>query len=480
MWPFTKRRSAEIRADTEQMADIDTSTKEGQLLRAALAGETALTIDQAIQIPAVAACVRLISDTVSMVPFRLYQIDQDDVKLKELPEDPRVALINQDPHDTLDAVQLKKQLVRDYLLDKGGYAYLDKVGNRVRSIRYVEPGFVSFNWNADPIFKDYDILVNGRSFQPHQFIKILRNTKDGYKGVGIVEEQAGPLMVAYRILTFQDTLMQTGGLKKGFVKSPKHLTDVAIKALKDAWARLFSSKSENVVVLNDGLEFQESSESSTEMQINENVNTLTKQICEIFGVPVQMLNREVGTASEEDRIVFIQYCIQPILTAIENALNRVLLLESEKGKYKWAADTSEFTKADVLKRYQAYELACKNGFMQIDEVRYKENMAPLGLDFVKLGLQDVLYYPDKDGMTFVPNMNQVGGIKLAMEDREEAKKQKEAEIEALKQKPENPAPNGQENAQNNPESDQTDPENAQNEQNSDQKEKEEPEGGDEE
>ena len=134
----------------------------------------------------------------------------------------------------------------------------------------------------------------------------------------------------------------------------------------------------------------------------------------------------------------------------------------------------------MLKRYQAYELACKNGFMQIDEVRYKENMAPLGLDFVKLGLQDVLYYPDKDGMTFVPNMNQVGGIKLAMEDREEAKKQKEAEIEALKQKPENPAPNGQENAQNNPESDQTDPENAQNEQNSDQKEKEEPEGGDEE
>ena len=154
MWPFTKRRSAEIRADTEQMADIDTSTKEGQLLRAALAGETALTIDQAIQIPAVAACVRLISDTVSMVPFRLYQIDQDDVKLKELPEDPRVALINQDPHDTLDAVQLKKRLVRDYLLDKGGYAYLDKVGNTVRSIRYVEPGFVSFNWNADPIFKD--------------------------------------------------------------------------------------------------------------------------------------------------------------------------------------------------------------------------------------------------------------------------------------------------------------------------------------
>ena len=56
--------------------------------------------------------------------------------------------------------------------------------------------------------------------------------------------------------------------------------------------------------------------------------------------------------------------------------------------------------------------------MQIDEIRFKENLEPLGLDFVKLGLQDVLYYPKKGGMTFVPNMNQVGGIELATEDRE--------------------------------------------------------------
>lgn len=439
MWPFTRKQ--EIRADTgEQWADIDTSTVEGQLLRAAIEARGELTIDKALMVPAVAACVRLITDTVSMVPFRLYEIDQDDIQLKELPDDPRVALLNTDPKDTLDATQFKKALVRDYLLDKGGYAYIDKVGNKVRSLRYVEPGYVSFNWNADPIWKDYDILVNGSTFQPYQFLKILRNTKDGYKGVGIVEEQMEPLSVAYRTMIFQEKQLKTGGAKKGYVKSQKKLTDVAIKALKDAWMRLFSDDSENVVILNDGLEFQEASETSAEMQVNENVNTSTKQICEIFGVPVQLLNREVGTADKEDRIIFIQYCIQPILTAIENALNRDLLLESEKGKMKWAADTSEFTKADVLERYQAYELASKNGFLQIDEIRYRENLKPLGLDFVKLGLQDVLYYPGKKGLTYVPNMNQVGSVKLAMEDRKEAKKQKDAELEAMKQTPQEPQP----------------------------------------
>ena len=67
--------------------------------------------------------------------------------------------------------------------------------------------------------------------------------------------------------------------------------------------------------------------------------------------------------------------------------------------------------------------------MQIDEIRFKENMEPLGLDFVKLGLQDVLYYPNEK-VTFVPNMNQVGGIELAREDRERMiRKEKEEENE---------------------------------------------------
>lgn len=424
------------------MADTDTSTSEGQLLRAMLTGGTVLTRDQALQVPAVAACVNRIADTIAMIPFKLYEVDEGSVKVKEVADDPREYMLNIDPGDTLDAVQLKKALVTDFLLDKGGYLYIEKRGNKVKSLRYVEPGYVSFNYNADPIFKDYQILVNGASFHPYDFVKVLRNTKNGYSGVGVPEENALPLQVAWRTLSYQDRLMKTGGSKKGFIKSQKHLAADAIKALKEAWARLFSDGSENVVVLNDGMEFQESSESSAEMQINESVNTITKQICEIFGVPVQLLNREVGTASEEDRNVFMQFCIQPILTEFENALNRDLLLESEKGKYKWAADISDLTKADILKRYQAYEVACKNGFMQIDEVRYRENLEPLGLDFVKLGLQDVLYYPRKQGLTFVPNMNQVGGIELAMEDREAAKQQKQAELEALKNPPapEPPAP----------------------------------------
>ena len=47
----------------------------------------------------------------------------------------------------------------------------------------------------------------------------------------------------------------------------------------------------------------------------------------------------------------------------------------------------------MLKRFQAYRLAVESNIMQIDEVRYREDLPKLGLDFIKLGLQDVLYDP---------------------------------------------------------------------------------------
>jgi hypothetical protein len=59
-------------------------------------------------------------------------------------------------------------------------------------------------------------------------------------------------------------------------------------------------------------------------------------------------------------------------------------------------------KADIESRYKAYEIASKNGLMQTDEIRYLENLPPLGLDFVKLGLQDVLYNP-KTKEIYTPN-----------------------------------------------------------------------------
>lgn len=396
MWPFR------MRADPEpEKTEIEAG--EDALLRAILAADC-MTRDQAMNVPAFAACVNKIAETISTIPIRLYKLV--DGKLEEVKDDERPRCLNDDTGDTLDGVQFKRALTRDYLTGKGGYAFINRTGTRIKSLHYVKESEISFMFTSDPIFKDYDIMVQGTKYKPFEFLKVLRNTEDGRSGKSVVDENSEVLSVAYHSLKYEKGLVKTGGNKKGFIKSPKKLAQAAIEALKEAWRNLYQNNTENVVILNEGLEFQEASNTSVEMQLNENKKTNSDEICKLFNMPPAMIN---GGATEQDKINFVQYCLNPILKELECALNRDLLLELEKGSYYFAADTSELTKGDIEKRFRAYETASKNGFMQIDEIRLKENLPPLGLDFIRLGLQDVLYDPETKQF-YMPNMNQTGGL----------------------------------------------------------------------
>ena len=396
MWPFKMRAEPETKTETE--------TPEDALLMASLADDI-MTREQAMNVPTFAACVNKISEAISTIPFKLYRVDEEG-RLEEIKDDKRPGMLNDDTGDTLDGVQFKRAMARDYLLGKGGYAYVNRHGLDVVSIHYVKETEISFMYSPDPIFKDYDILVQGSQYKPYEFLKILRNTEDGRSGKSVVSENSEVISVAYNSLKYEKNLVKTGGNKKGFIKSPRKLAKEAIEALKAAWRRLYQNNTENVVVLNEGLEFQEASNTSVEMQLNENKKTNGDEICKLFGMPPAMVN---GKGSEQDRADFVQFCLNPILKEFECALNRDLLLEKEKGTCFFAADTSELTKGDIEKRYKAYETASRNGFLQIDEIRRKENYPPLGLDFVRLGLQDVLFDP-KTRQFYTPNTNETGGI----------------------------------------------------------------------
>lgn len=365
------------------------------LLRSGLLTET-VTKDEALNIPAVSSCLGIITDTIASLPIHLYK--EEDGEVKEV-KDGRVSLLNDDTKDTLDGFQFKKSLIEDYLLDGAGYSYILREYNKVRSLHYVDSRNVSVSINADPIFKSYDILVNGETFQDFEFIKVTRKTKDGVTGKGIIDENNKILSVVYNSLVFEEVLVKTGGNKKGFMTSENKLSQEAVDSLKGAWNNLYKNNTDNVVILNKGLDFKEASNTSVEMQLNENKKTNSAEICKIFNMPTSLLE---GNASDDEYNNFIKLCILPILKAIETALNKDLLLPSEKESFYFEFYKDELMKGDLLKRYQAYEIAVKNGILQVDEIRYKENYAPLGLDFIKLGLQDVLYNP-KTGEIYTPN-----------------------------------------------------------------------------
>lgn len=360
------------------------------LLKALIQGNS-VTRDQAMSIPAVSSAVDFICNTFAMIPFRLYEesVDEDGKKHTKEVDDERVRIINSDTKDTLDGFQFKKAICEDFLLGKGGYAYIKKNRNKFVGLYYVEDKSIAIEKNSHPIYKTYDIVVQGERFNSFEFLKLLRNTKDGASGKGIVDEINTALQTGYRRLLYEYDLTVTGGSRKGFIKSQKHLDEKAIKALKQAWKDYYSGNA-NTVILNDGMEFQEASNTSRENEINEKQKTFSSEIANLF---------HIGNSYEET----VKNAIMPIATAFANALNRDLLLEKEKKKYYFAPDTKELYKGSLRERYEAYKIAVDCGFKTRNEVRYLEDDDAIeGLDVINLGLGSVLL-DTNSGEIYTPN-----------------------------------------------------------------------------
>lgn len=399
-WNRKKEKRADESAGSTSLEDL--------LLQANMANDV-VTREMALNIPTLAGCVDLIGNTIATLPIKLFK--EENGKVEEVLEDHRLKLLNDETGDTLDSYQAKKAWIDDYLLKGNGYIYINKERNKVKSLHYVKEENVSINFNSDPIFKDYSLIVNGATYKPFEFLKLLRNSRDGAEGIGIIESNPKVLSVAYNSLDYENILAKTGGNKKGFIKAAQKLTKDVIANLKEQWNKMYSKNSENCVVLNNGLEFQESSATSTEMQLNENKVTNGKEICTILNVPHSLLTGEdKNNSSIHER--FVKVAILPILNAIINALNRDLLLEKEKGSFYFAFDVKELMKADIEARFKAYEIAIKNKLMKINEVRYEENYEPIEAfeDTIVLQLGDVLYNT-KTNKVYTPNTNKTSDLK---------------------------------------------------------------------
>lgn len=362
------------------------------LLRALISGET-IDREKAMSLPAVSGAVDLIASMVASMPVKLYKYR--DGKVEERDRDNRVKLLNGDTGDTLNAFEFKKAMVMDYLMGRGGYAYIQRNKNDVTGLFYVEEIYIAILKNYKPIYKDFQILVEGQSYQPFDFIKLLRNTKDGSEGIGLTVEVSKALEAAYSTLIYQLGLVKSGGNKKGFLKAQRKLGQPEIDLLKTAWRNLYNNSEENVVVLNNGLEFQEASNNSVEMQLNENKKTLTDEINGIFHI------------HPENFWLTFKEAIYPIVKAFETALNRDLLLENEKGKFFFEFDVKEIVKADITERFNAYKTAKETGFMTLNEIRRAENMNDIeGLNVVNVGLGAVLYDADNH-VYYTPNTDSI-------------------------------------------------------------------------
>ena len=410
------------REETIEETTTTTTTQQemipNDVLLQALLNSQPITREQALTLPAVSGAVDFISGMIASMPVKLYKYKDGKVESKD--DDPRVLLLNGDTGDTLDAFQMKKAMVEDYLLGKGGYAYIRRNRNDVTGLFYVKDIFVSAIPNFKPIYKDFYLIVEGQTYQKYEFIKLLRNTKDGATGVGLTEEVGTALETAFNTLLYQLNIVKSGGNKKGFLKSQRKLGQDEINVLKQAWNNLYANSTENVVVLNNGLEFQEASNSSVEMQLNESKKTLQAEINNIFHIYPNDFYRTFKEG------------IYPIVKAFTTALNKDLLLEKEKNKMFFEFDVKEILKANPKEQAEIYKLYKEIGMLTINELRRMDNRNMIeGMDVLNVGLGAVLYDANTHQF-YTPNTDTTANITDIPEDTPESAIDENAEAQIQK------------------------------------------------
>lgn len=311
-------------------------------LLSVLNGMDGIGKNTALNIPAVAGGIEFITAQAAAVPFRLYR--RTAKGLEEVKKDDRTGVLNYDTGDLLSSTEMLQSLYRDYLLDGNGYLYINRQGNHPKSLHYVDCSKVSVTVDPDPIFKTGHVYVCGMAYRPWEFIRLCRHSVDGLQGKGILQENSKMLALAWATLVLQNSIMKGGGNARGFLTTERPLTDPQMNALKKGFAELYRADGNGVVVLQRGLDFKQASNTAVEMQLQEIVQQNRQEIMLMLGVPYEVIT---GNGTEDQFNAAIQRAVVPVITAMETALNRDLLLEREKGSLVWRADTTELTKGAI-------------------------------------------------------------------------------------------------------------------------------------
>lgn len=389
----------EQRNDNEVLADV----AEGLIQ-----SSSTVTRQQAMSIPVVAKSVAWIAGAIAALPIKMYH--KTDSGYQEVYNDYRLPLLNDYSGNGMIANDLKRQMLVDLLLDGNGYAYISKKGNKITKLSYIPTNRLTYTESVDTIDKIVNVWVDSRPVQDYNVFRLVNNSKNGISGVGFVSDCQDLLSTVLSSLQYENSSISSG-VRRGFLKSKSKLDQEKMNELRRAWRKLTTPNQSDVLVLNAGIEFEDASSTATESQLSQNKVINMHQILAYFGLPTNFFE---GVNSDA-YLTAVRIAILPIVKQLTNALNNYMLLESEKSNMKFEIDTSDLLRINANERFAAYQTGLQSGILTIDEVRRMENLPVLGMQYLKLGLGDVLYNIS-DGKIFVPNTGAIVDPSVATND----------------------------------------------------------------
>lgn len=332
-----------------------------------------ITEENVMQIPSVKNAIDMITGTVGSLPINLYE--EVNGKIKKLNEDERLFILNNEPNSFETANKLKKDLAKDLLLYGKGYSYLEKKGVKTKGLHFVKANHVQFtdvvNKQGLIIDKKYNFVLNNTSKQ-ESYINVLEVNY----GKGALNEGKTLLETLIHQNQYNDYIFKNAILPNGVLETEGRLTKEGAQGLKAQLERMYSGVNNffRPMVLEQGLKWKTISQKPNDLMLDKAFAQSNSDVEKLFNLPSGMLMMKtstVGSKPTEDNLLYLQRTITPILIAIEESLNKSLLLESEKKKgYFFRFDTSELFKSTLSEMIELATKGVQGGIFTVNEARF--------------------------------------------------------------------------------------------------------------
>ena len=387
-----------------------------------------ITEEEAMKIPSFAAAVEIITSAVGQLQFMLVKKDETTGEVTRNTSDHRLYLLNKQPNETMDAFTFKRALTKDYLLYGASNSVIERNLNSVTGLYLLPTDQISVQVYIQNGYKKYsktflNNAAGSREFDNFQLLTVLKDSKDGLTGRGILKQNPEIISLALAETKYSENVLKNGALPIGVLKSKTALSPKAFTNLKNSWASLYqgSEKAGKTVILEEGLEYSPISMNPNELQLTDVKKSSISDIARLFNIPESMINSNANKygSGEQQSLAFLQYCVGSIVSAIENSVNKELLLESEKESgLSFRLDASKLIQVTRKEKAESISAEYKGGLISFWEARGELDRAKTTEDdYFSLGLGSVLYKYKTDEMV-IPNTMQ---SKAALENEANVK-----------------------------------------------------------
>lgn len=340
----------------------------------------------AMQMTAVYACVRILSEAIAGLPLHLYKYREDGGKEKAI-DHSLYCLLHDEPNPEMSSFVFRETLMTHLLLWGNAYAQIIRNGHgEVIALYPLMPNKMSVNRDSSgTLYYEYTRqtedapTIKGTTvkLKPSEVLHIPGLGFDGLVGYSPIAMAKNAIGLAIATEEYGSKFFANGATPGGILEHPGVVKDP--ERVRNSWNSAFggSGNANKVAVLEEGMKYTPISISPEQAQFLETRKFQIDEIARIFRVPPHMvgdLEKSSFSNIEQQSLEFVKYTLDPWVTRWEQSIYRTLLSPNEKKDFFVKFNVEGLLRGDYVSRMNGYATARQNGWMSANDIRELENM----------------------------------------------------------------------------------------------------------